>query len=631
MSKSRLCRYACGLACLVAVLALAACGAGPGSTKQADPVGFKAIEVKQGSTSEISLVNTFSGSDLTYKAKSDKPTVATVSVDKDKETLTVRAVGPGTAKITVTATNDHGSHDLSFNVTVPKPKPEKDDEEEEDDEEAPTVRPGAIPSASVAQGGTRTVTLSTVFDGANLSYDVSSSADTVATASESGGTLTISGVSIGSATITIVATNDAGSVTHQIAVTVTAPVTTTPTTPTPTSSTLTIELGESAKRPLSKGHTLRGPAGVDVYKSPEGETNNVWIITARKKGTHTVTVLDGNAQKVGTITVIVPNSTPVRKPLNDLPNPPTSITLKSAKDTTDDLDLETYFTDADGDTLSFILGNKDDWVLIDTKDGFLADDPSEESTDSSRVTKLRMEVLKEVKAGETFIVPVYANDSDGGESKLPVVLTFGPPDGDSIPLKKLYDAPQTDDGNLRAQNGDLVETTLKVGPRRGVEHTLTIKDAPRGSSAGFIFANTAYAELLEDDRLVPPTRADPTLYCKRGGKHYTYDCSDDPVSLPTTTGDNYFVLESSLAVEAEWGAATLGGDPSVMFTLKEQGNSGSIIVTYYVVRAKTAAAVGSSVTTSDEAAETHRRFGPKSLAVNVVTCSSPPDPINDCP
>ena len=167
MSKSRLCRYARGLACLVAVIALVACGAGPGSTKQADPVGFKAIEVKQGSTSEISLVNTFSGSDLTYTAKSDKPTVATVSVNKDKETLTVRAVGPGMAKITVTAKNDQGSFDQFFTVTVPAsvvPTPDPGEEEEEEEEEdVPTVKNGAPSSRNVTQGETATIDLSDIF------------------------------------------------------------------------------------------------------------------------------------------------------------------------------------------------------------------------------------------------------------------------------------------------------------------------------------------------------------------------------------------------------------------------------------------------------------------------------------
>ena len=145
-----LCRYAGGLACLVTALALVGCGAGPGSTKQADPVGFKNIEVKQGSTSEISLVNTFSGSDLTYKAKSDKTSVATVKVDNEKDTLTVTAVGPGMTTITVTATDpQERSHPQRFTVTVPQP-------------------PVDIPDiTSLAEDDTSTISLSDKFSGEN--------------------------------------------------------------------------------------------------------------------------------------------------------------------------------------------------------------------------------------------------------------------------------------------------------------------------------------------------------------------------------------------------------------------------------------------------------------------------------
>ena len=75
---SRLCRYAGGLACLVTVLALVACGAGPGSTTQADAKVIGNIAFQQGETiRRIPLVDKFTGKDLTYTATSDKPSVAT--------------------------------------------------------------------------------------------------------------------------------------------------------------------------------------------------------------------------------------------------------------------------------------------------------------------------------------------------------------------------------------------------------------------------------------------------------------------------------------------------------------------------------------------------------------------------
>ena len=304
---SRLCRYAGGLACLVTVLALAACEAGPGSTPQADAKVIGNIAFQQGETlRRIPLGDKFTGKDLTYSATSDKPSVATATVDNDADTLTVTAVGAGTATITVTAKNPKGEAKQSFTVTVPQPASE---------EEAPTVRTGAITSVDVAQGGTQTVTLSTVFDGANLSYAVSLSATAVATASESNGTLTIRGVSVGPATVTVTATNTAGSSpAHAITVTVTAPVTTTPETPTTSSGTLTIKRGESAKRTLSAGQTLKSPDVDAVAVEPSGTgAGNVWIIFAIKKGTYTIAIFngDGTSQSRG-IVVVIPNSLPLR-------------------------------------------------------------------------------------------------------------------------------------------------------------------------------------------------------------------------------------------------------------------------------------------------------------------------------
>ena len=398
---SRLCRYAGGLACLVTVLALAACGAGPGSTTQADAKVIGNIAFQQRETiRRIPLVDKFTGKDLTYTATSDKPTVATVEVDNDEDILTVTAVGAGTATITVTAKNPNGEAKQSFTVTVPTAPMEIPDfpyleedatrtirlgdkfsgenltygasssnvrvatatvdntadtitvtavgpgtatitvtataqgsatqtktftvtvPEAASAETAPTVKTDATSTVSVAVGATSTVTLSTVFDGAT-SYTATSSASIIATASESGGTLTIRGVSIGSATVTVTATNTAGSSpAHAIAVTVTAPATTTPT-PTPTNnpsscaSPLEIQRDDHADCTLPNDHSL-------VYSVPDGEeervrvngpdsseTRNVWTITAIRKGTPVVQIRDNDTgNTVGEITVVVPNSPP---------------------------------------------------------------------------------------------------------------------------------------------------------------------------------------------------------------------------------------------------------------------------------------------------------------------------------
>ena len=636
-----LCRYAGGLACLVTALALVACGAGPGSTKAQDPVGFKNIEVRQGSTSEISLVNTFSGSELTYKATSDKPSVATVTVDNEKDTLTVTAVGPGTATIEVTATDpQERSHSQDFTVTVPKPKPEEEDDEEE--EAAPTVRTDATTSVDVAQGGTHPVTLSTVFDGANLSYMVSSSPDTVATASESNGTLTITARSPGPATITIVATNDAGTVTHQIEVTVTAPVTTTPDPPTSSSGTLTIKRGESAEHKLSAGQTLKSPdeTAVDVEPSGTG-AGNVWIITAIKKGTYTITIFngDGTPESRG-IVVVIPNSLPLRlhktSDGTELPNPVKldgedarpnvgAVTAGTGRFDTDGLVLGIYFEDPDpddnDDELRYkVENNLPSWILMDSKNGFATPYSNE----------LRFEVLEEqLEEDRKFTVALYAVDDSGGTSQRPVVLELTAPAGE----------PGTSDYEVtQAPNGDLNrEGTLRVGPRMvSGWHTLTFRAAALDHK-GFRFASLKAASLvkagdlyLADDGDVEDITNDADTFVD-GDPGIPKWVKDDPGATTPIVGSNvnsdYYLLKASGDVEAEWNSApALDGDPKIDFRLTGTGR-GTITIEYHVWKYTGSDELMDSTTIKGNAADR----APESISLDIVTCNSPPDPLSDCP
>ena len=610
---SRLCRYAGGLACLVTVLALAACEAGPGSTTQAGAKVIGNIAFQQGETiRRISLGDKFTGKDLTYSATSDKPSVATATVDNDADTLTVTAVGAGTATITVTAKNPKGEAKQSFTVTVPQPASE---------EEAPTVRTGAITSVDVAQGGTQTVTLSTVFDGANLSYAVSSSATAVATASESNGTLTIRGVSIGSATVTVTATNTAGSSpAHAITVTVTAPVTT-------TSGTLTIKRGESAERTLSAGQTLKSPDMTAVAVEPSGTgAGNVWIITAIKKGTYTITIFngDGTSQSRG-IVVVIPNSLPLRlhenPPGKAIPNPVTmgvdSVTnVAAGRFETNGLDLTTYFEDPDpdddDDELRYKVGNKlPSWILMDAKTGFATVNPG---------GQLSFEVLDEQLPGyRKFTVTLYAVDDSGGTSQRPVVLELTARSGG--PAVSNYTVRQAPNGDLNR------EGTLRVGPRMvSGYHTLTFQMAADDHS-GFRFASLKAASLVKvgDLFLLPGT---PVENITAGGDETTYVdgvgitkwVKDDPAS------SDYYLLKSSGDVEAKWNSEyTLNGDPKIDFRLTGTGR-GTITIEYHVWK-YTGSNPSITSTTNGNAADK----ATESISLDIVTCNSPPDPLSDCP
>ena len=590
-------------------------------------------------TRTVRLGDKFSGANLTYRASSSNVRVATVSVNNTADTLTVTAVGAGTATITVTATaQGRAAQTQTFTVTVPQPA---------DEEVAPTVRTGATTSVDVAEGGTQSVTLSTVFDGAGLTYVVSSSADTVATASESGGTLTITGVSVGTATITVTATNTAGSSpAHAIAVTVSAPVTTTPPPTTTPTSTLTIELGESAKRTLAAGQTLEPPAsdGVDVERSSDGEPGNVWIITAKEKGTHKVTILSAG-KVVGEITVEVPNSRPLRTAAahpNVLELALNKANLNASTTTPPLPDLDSFFTDEDANDNKFYrIEDKPSWFLIETKNGFLTD-ADDTNTD---VFDFGYEVLKAVKRSVEedydFTVSLYASDGED-ESTRPLVLKFAVPTAGLSPSEETYSLNQRgamfNFHNVALDNPPA--NRLDIGPRRGVDHTLTftLTDPANTGAVGFGFANTLRTKWFDDGKL--ETEAVPATTTA----HYLGEDGNYNPPLPDEQGTgnvggrvqgaNYFVLKSTGAVVAKWAdTPALDGTPGVVFKLKETGSSGTIRIEYYLWTLSRDRRTVDTVTEAwdDASLPTTKRIDSRTLTISVVTCSSPPDPIASCP
>ena len=100
-------------------------------------------------------------------------------------------------------------------------------------------------------------------------------------------------------------------------------------------------------------------------------------------------------------------------------------------------------------------------------------------------------------------------------------------------------------------------------------------------------------------------------------------------------GDDYFVLKSTGAVVAKWAdSPALGGDPMVEFKLKETGSSGTIKIEYYVwTLSRDQKTVDGAPDPTDLRGEipTTKRSDSRTLTINVVSCSSPPDPIAACP
>ena len=632
------------LACLAVLAAFAGvllvgCGAGPGAKAQPDPVKIKDVVFeKVGTEREIPLGDKFSGEGLAYTATSSNKAVATVMVDNEEDILAVTAVGAGEATITVTAADSQDrTASQTFKVTTSEPEPG-----------APTVKDGAPTSVDFEAGEstTKTVTLSQVFEGDDLTYSAPESDDTdVAIASISNRVLIIRAGDPGEATITVTATNAKGEAEHEIAVTVPDPdddddpddgtgdqLSTTCRVP-PFTLTITIPFDDTKKCTIPNKHTLKGPDDDEprnerrllVEESDDGEALVVWDITAKRKGIHTVIIFDGGGKQVGSITVDVPNSAPKRTdssvPEQALPED----SATAAYITTGDLDLETYFRDPDdGDVLRYRVQSNPDWVLVETKNGFVVTDPD---NDAPTETKLRIEVLKKVGPKDTFKVTLYASDDSGEESNLPVTITFANNTTADLDPRRITDY----NVQQQASNGNLSEGAMKIGPRRGVQHTLEFKEV--SIDAGFKFAhieeNKVARNLLPDDHQV---NIDSRYYKDASGAYF--DSSDNGVTWPIPTTDQnpgyeYLVLESSGVVEeARW--ATSGADegPKVTFKLKEKGASGSISIRYYLVPRISAP---TEETESPGPASKPRPSVSKSLVVNVKPCTSPPDPIVDCP
>ena len=172
------------------------------------PAVVDAIEdqtVKAGAEVTVDVSAAFSdpdGDDLTYEATSDTPDIATASVSGSE--VTVGGVAAGTATVTVTATDPGGlSGSQTFTVTV---------EAASDANQAPATA-AAIEDQTVEAGAEVTVDVSAAFsdpDGDDLTYDATSDALDVATASVSGSEVTVNGVAAGTATVTVTATDPGG-------------------------------------------------------------------------------------------------------------------------------------------------------------------------------------------------------------------------------------------------------------------------------------------------------------------------------------------------------------------------------------------------------------------------------------
>ena len=269
----------------------------------------------------------------------------------------------------------------------------------------------AIPSQGVEEGTEVTVDVSGAFsdpDGEALSYRATSDASSVAGVSVSGSNVTVTGEAPGAATITVTATDPGGlSATQTFEVTVNranqAPE------PAGSIPAQTVAVGETAAVDVSAyfsdpdGDALSYAASSSNPSVAVVSTSGATVmITAVAKGSVTVTVTatdPGGLTATQTLEATVPNRAPEAR--GSLPDQ----TVQAGQTAT--LDVSPYFTDADGDALSYAAATSSSSV-------------STASVSGAVVT------IQGVAVGETTLT-VTARDPDGGGATQQVSVTVTPP------------------------------------------------------------------------------------------------------------------------------------------------------------------------------------------------------------
>ena len=177
----------------------------PNSRPVVSPIAEQTVTVGGSGTVDVMVTDADADDMHTLTATSSNRAVATVSPDNGALTLTITGVAVGDATITVTARDDSdAANDTSVPVTFPvrvtEPPPPND---------RPVV--ADIDDQKVKIRAEKTVTV-TVTDEDDDEHTVRATSDdtSIATVSETGNPLTLTGVAAGIATIRVTATDDSG-------------------------------------------------------------------------------------------------------------------------------------------------------------------------------------------------------------------------------------------------------------------------------------------------------------------------------------------------------------------------------------------------------------------------------------
>ena len=343
------------------------------------------------------------GDSLTYAAESSDTTVVTVSMAAN--IITAMALEPGEAMVTITATDPGGlsaTQTATLTVTSVNRQPELTD---------------TIPHQSLAPGDTLTLDVSNTFtdpDGDTLTFTVMSDDTTVATVSIDGAMVMIVATGEGAAFITVTATDPGGlSASQTFAATVA------------TGNLAPETVGEIAAQTVKVG-AMATLNAADYFSDPNGDTltytaassdeavagvtvdGATVTITGAAEGMANLTVTatdpDGlSASQEAEVTVVANQSPEISDtiPVYDLLfiTDSTDMTMVDTL-TRVVLDMADYFSDPDGDELTYTASTSDETIA------------AVETIEGSVVTTVAVS-SDSTFAHDTTMLTVTATDPDG--------------------------------------------------------------------------------------------------------------------------------------------------------------------------------------------------------------------------
>ena len=398
---------------------------------------------------------------LTYEAESSDRDVATVGTAGS--TLTITPVAQGAATITVTATDGGGLSAVQrFPVMV--------------DNRAPAAQ-DSISVAPLAAAA-RTVELDSFFtdpDGDALAYEAESSDENVATVGTAGSTLTIAPVARGIATITVTATDPGG-----LSAVQRFPVTVDNQAPTAQGTIAGISLtAGAAARTVDVAAYFSDPE--DDALTYEAESSNRNVATVRSAGsTLTITPAARGATTVSTtitVTATDPGGLSAVQQFhvsvnNRAPAPRGTIAAQALDSAPRSVDVAAYFSDPEGDTLTYEAESSDENVAaVDSNGSTLTITPVARGAATITVTAADPGGLTAVQR-----FPVTVNNQAPKAQGTTAVPSLAA-DAHSVELDSLFFDPEGDALTYEAESSNENVATVATDGS-----TLTITPVARGAA-----------------------------------------------------------------------------------------------------------------------------------------------------